>query len=98
MLPSNYYVGDNLELLRQLQDDSCDLVYFDPPYNTGRDFSDFKDRYPSMASYRDNFLKPRLVECKRIPKNTGNIVVHVDPTISHHVRILMDDIFGFKSL
>ena len=96
MVPNDYYIGDNLELLKQLQDGSCDMIYFDPPYNTGRDFSDFKDQYPSMLAYRDSFLKPRLIECRRVLKKTGNIIVHVDPTISHHVRLLMDQIFGEK--
>ena len=93
-----FKVGDNLQLLSELEDQSIDLVYFDPPYNTGRDFSDFKDQYPSMESYREDFLRPRVQECKRVLRSTGNIVIHVDPTISHHVRLLLDDIFGEKKL
>jgi len=30
------HFGDNLELLRSLADDSIDLIYIDPPFNTGR--------------------------------------------------------------
>ena len=91
-----YHVGDNLELFSELQDNSIDLIYFDPPYNTGRDFSDFNDKYDSMLSYRDQFLKPRIEQCRRVLRKTGNIVVHVDPTVSHHVRILLDAVFGEK--
>ena len=93
---NNYHVGDNIELLKLMPDGYVELIYFDPPFNTGRDFKDFKDQYPSMSSFRDDFLKPRLQECKRVLKLDGNIVIHVDPTISHHVRILLDDIFGEK--
>jgi len=91
-----YKVGDNLDLLSELDNESVDLIYFDPPYNTGRDFSDFKDKYPSMQSYREDFLRPRVKECKRVLRTIGNIIIHVDPTISHHVRMLLDDIFGEK--
>jgi len=32
------YYGDNLEILRSyIEDESADLVYLDPPYNTGND-------------------------------------------------------------
>jgi len=32
------YYGDNLEILRRyIEDESVDLVHFDPPYNTGND-------------------------------------------------------------
>ena len=65
---NNYYVGDNFELLKVMPDGYVDLIYFDPPFNTGRDFKDFKDQYPSMSSFRDDFLKPRLQQCKRVLK------------------------------
>jgi len=32
------YYGDNLEILRRyIENESVDLVYLDPPYNTGND-------------------------------------------------------------
>ena len=91
---NKYMVGDNLALLSSLEDKCVDLIYFDPPYNTGRNFGDFKDSFPSMKYFREEFLKPRIIECKRVLKKTGNIVVHVDPTISHHLRLLLDEVFG----
>ncbi len=36
----------------------------------------------------------RLVEMKRILKNTGSIYLHCDPTASHYLKIIMDQIFG----
>ena len=30
------FLGDNLELMRRLPDGCCDLIYLDPPFNTGR--------------------------------------------------------------
>lgn len=96
MKANEYYVGDNLELFSKLEDESVDCVYMDPPYNTGRDFGDFLDKFESMQYFRDNFIRPRIVECYRVLKKDGNLIVHVDPTISHHVRLVMDDVFSEK--
>lgn len=89
-----YCVGDNVPLMRDLcADQSIDLVYTDPPYNTGRNFGDFDDRFDSMATYR-SFLHDRIAQCHRVLKETGTCVIHVEPRVSHHVRIVCDEIFG----
>ena len=36
VLEQGIYLGDNLDLLRRLPDESFTLVYADPPFNTGR--------------------------------------------------------------
>ena len=36
----------------------------------------------------------RLLEMKRVLKNTGNIYLHCDPTASHYLKGLMDAVFG----
>jgi len=35
-LKGRIYFGDNLEVLRSLKDESVDLIYIDPPFNTGK--------------------------------------------------------------
>ena len=92
---NQYKVGDNLEILNQ-ENISCDLIYIDPPYNTGRDFGDYNDKWTTMDDYYKNFLYPRLKKCHEILKNTGNIVVHVEPKNSHWIRKALDEIFGEK--
>lgn len=87
-----YQVGDNLVLLKQLGENTIDLIYFDPPYNTGRHFFDFDDKFKSKKEYID-FIRSRIQECFRVLKPTGTLVVHVEPRISHHFRTLCDDIF-----
>lgn len=32
------------------------MIYFDPPYNTGRNFFDFDDKYKSLEDYK-TFIK-----------------------------------------
>jgi len=38
-------IGDNIELLKSISDDSIDMIYTDPPYNTGRNFHHFNDNF-----------------------------------------------------
>lgn len=90
---NKYYINDNLLLLKQLNDSSIDLIYFDPPYNTGRNFYDFNDKFNSKEDYL-SFMKERLIECHRVLKNTGSVVIHIEPKISHHFRLLCDSVFG----
>jgi DNA modification methylase len=50
----------------------------------------------SMMAYL-SMMAPRLVETKRILKDTGTIYLHCDPTSSHYLKLLMDAIFGVDS-
>lgn len=40
------------------------------------------------------FLHPRLVEMRRVLTDTGSLYVHLDHHAVHHVRLLLDDVFG----
>jgi site-specific DNA-methyltransferase (adenine-specific) len=39
-------------------------------------------------------MAPRLVELRRVLKESGSIYLHCDPTASHYLKILMDAVFG----
>lgn len=39
-------------------------------------------------------MTTRLVEMKRVLKRTGSIYLHCDPTASHYLKVIMDQIFG----
>lgn len=43
------------------------------------------------------FLGVRLIEMKRVLKDTGSIYVHLDPTASHYVKGIMDAVFGARN-
>lgn len=45
------YNGDCLECLFDIQDESIDLIFADPPYNLGKKFGDFIDTWPSDRHY-----------------------------------------------
>ena len=39
-------------------------------------------------------MAPRLLELRRVMKQTASIYLHCDPTASHYLKLLMDGIFG----
>lgn len=102
ILSKGVVLSDCLEFLRNIPSMSVDLIYLDPPFFTqkehkltsrkGEEYS-FSDCWESREAYL-NFLRERLIEMHRVLKETGNIFLHCDNNASHHLRILLDDVFG----
>lgn len=137
------YYGDNYEVLRRyVKDESVDLIYLDPPFNSRQDYNvlfaekDGSQSSSQIRAFEDTWewnidaqrsfemvvegggrvadalrafktflfnsdmmaylamMAPRLVELKRVLKETGSIYLHCDPTASHYLKILMDAVFG----
>ena len=40
------------------------------------------------------YMSQRIVEMRRVLKDTGSLYLHCDPTASHYLKILLDEIFG----
>jgi site-specific DNA-methyltransferase (adenine-specific) len=67
------YHGDAIEVLRsEISNASVDLIFVDPPYNIGKKFSQFEDRWPSDVEYA-NWAYKWIDECTRVLKPTGTI-------------------------
>ena len=138
------YYGDNLHILREyIADESVDLIYLDPPFNSNANYNvlfretggqqsaaqitAFEDTWhwslESESAYQDvvrnasgklpdllqamrqflgqndmmaylTMMAQRLVELRRVLKDTGSIYLHCDPTASHYLKLLMDSVFG----
>lgn len=90
------YCKDNLKLLKELPDESIDLIYCDILYNTGRKFKDYNDNLgtPQQAI---EWYKPRLIEMKRVLKETGSIYLQCDCNLVHYLKVEMDKIFGINN-
>ena len=43
------------------------------------------------------YMAPRILEMKRVLKDTGSIYLHCDPTMSHYIKLMMDAILGRKN-
>lgn len=76
---------------------SIDLLYADPPFNTGDTQSDrsgsYADRFESTAHYIA-WLRERLAATLPALKPSANILIHVDWRTSHRVRVLLDELLG----
>jgi len=69
------YWGDALEVLsHEITDHSVDLVFADPPYNIGKDFSGFPDRWESEEAYAE-WCYSWLDLCIRKLKSSGTLYV-----------------------
>lgn len=68
------YQGNCLDVLSGIEDSSVDLVFADPPYNIGKTFGEFRDRWPSDESYAE-WCCEWLRLCLRKLKDTGSLYV-----------------------
>lgn len=87
------YCRDNLEVMKQIDDESIDLIYCDILYGTGRNFKDYQDIKSDKETVY-SFYKDRFQEMHRILKSDGAIYIHCDTNIQHYIRYLLDSIFG----
>ncbi len=95
--------GDCLEIVRSLAAETVDLVYVDPPFFTQKTHSlvtrdrsttfQFSDEWNSRTEYLE-FLRLRLKEFRRVLKMTGSLFFQCDTNASHHIRCLLDEVFG----
>jgi site-specific DNA-methyltransferase (adenine-specific) len=140
------YFGDNLEILRNHEyfpDESIDLVYLDPPFNSKKDYNilfkenggveseaqikAFTDTWRWTQTAADTYhevvtkgplkvaklidalhdaigsndvmaylvmMTARLIELHRVLRPTGSLYLHCDPTASHYLKLVLDQIFG----
>ncbi len=100
------YHADNLDVLNYLINDKqvcgkVDLIYIDPPYNTGGAFEtrDFKHAYNDNYTTEGyvHFMQVRLKLLHSLLSEKGSIYVHLDSNMVFHIKILMDTIFGEKN-
>jgi len=89
-------LSDNLELMAEMQDNTVDLIYCDILYGTGRKFKDYQDLKPKREIIEEHYI-PRIKEMHRILKDTGSIYLQMDTKISHWIRCILDDIFGYDN-
>ena len=141
------YYGDNLDILRaHIPDESVDLIYIDPPFNSNQAYNvifsetDGSSSQAQIQAFEDTWrwgetteqayhelivtaphllvemiksfrgfltetnlmaylvmMALRLVELHRVLKPTGSFYLHCDPTASHYLKIILDQIFGVQN-
>ena len=141
------YYGDNLDILRNhIPDESIDLIYIDPPFNSNQAYNvifsetDGSSSQAQIQAFEDTWrwgetteqayhelietappllvetiksfrgfltetnlmaylvmMALRLVELHRVLKPTGSFYLHCDPTASHYLKIILDQVFGVEN-
>jgi len=102
--PMNLLIeGDNyhaLSVLNYTHKGKIDIIYIDPPYNTGKGKEwKFNDQWiDENDSYRHSkwlsFISKRLILAKKILSTKGVIFISIDDNEYATLKLLCDDIFG----
>lgn len=96
--------GDNLEALTTLSythEGKVDVIYIDPPYNTGNKDFVYNDSFvDDEDSYRHSkwlsFMSKRLRIAKRLLSDRGVIFISIDDNEQANLKLLCDEVFGEK--
>lgn len=94
--------GDNfhsLSVLNYTHGESVDVIYIDPPYNTGNKDFMYNDKFvDSDDGYKHskwlNFMEKRLKLAKNLLKDNGIIFISIDDNEYSQLKLLCDRIFG----
>jgi adenine-specific DNA-methyltransferase len=98
--------GDNyhsLSLLQFTHKEKIDVIYIDPPYNTGNKDFRYNDHFINKEDqYRHskwlNFMEKRLELAQNLLKETGVIFISIDESELSQLKLLCDKIFGESNL
>lgn len=91
----------------ELPRESIDVLYADPPFNTGKTKASparaalkgragdaaYVDRWDTMTDYIA-WLLERVVSTLHAMKPSGVIAIHCDFRACHHIRLMLDDLLG----
>ncbi|MBP3709275.1 MAG: site-specific DNA-methyltransferase [Treponema sp.] len=104
--------GDNYPALKCLLADwkhSIDMIYIDPPYNTGSNMLTYNDtrflkmfpdgtraprNHPARHSVWLSFMYRRLLLARELLAQNGCMFISIDDTEYARLRLLCDEIFG----
>jgi len=96
-----YIEGDNLEVLKLLQDSylgAIKMIYIDPPYNTGKDFV-YKDNYKdNLANYMEQTNTTNAVNSEASGRYHTNWLNMMYPRLKLARNLLTDDGVIFISI
>ena len=97
--------GDNLEALTALSythAGKIDVIYIDPPYNTGNKDFIYNDSFVDKEDgYRHSkwlsFMNKRLIIAKNLLADKGVIFISIDDNEQAPLKLLCDEIFGERN-
>ena len=101
-------LGDNLEVLKSLPDNSVDLCYIDPPFFSNRNYAviwgdkgeirSFEDCWDGGVDTYINWMYKRVEQIHRILKPTGSFYLHCDWHAQAELKVyVLNKIFGVQN-
>lgn len=98
--------GDNyasLKLLEKTHKGKIDIIYIDPPYNTGNKDFIYNDKLVDCEDgYRHskwlNFMYKRLTLSRSLLRDNGIILISIDNNELCNLKLLCDEVFGEQNL
>ena len=97
--------GENFHVLQALRSThygKVDLIYIDPPYNTGNDDWIYNDRHVDASDRAKSskwlsFLERRLIIARDLLAPTGVFIAAIGDDEHHRLRMLLDQVFGAEN-
>ena len=96
--------GDNLASLLAMREsgEKVDVIYIDPPYNTGNEFV-YNDKIVDKEdSFKHSkwlsFMEKRLKVARDLLTDEGVIFVSIDDNEQANLKLLMDEVFGEENV
>jgi adenine-specific DNA-methyltransferase len=98
--------GDNLHALTALtftHENKIDLIYIDPPYNTGNKDFIYNDHYVDKEdSYRHSkwlsFMHKRLQIAHKLLADDGSIFISIDDNEYPRIVMIIEELFGKRNV
>jgi site-specific DNA-methyltransferase (adenine-specific)/adenine-specific DNA-methyltransferase len=96
--------GDKSQVLPALMPEfahSINLIYIDPPFMTGRDFTSgtqlaYSDKWDNDLDIYLQWLYETLVDLHRLLAQDGSLYIHLDWRATHYAKVILDEIFGSR--
>lgn len=88
-------VLDALTATGELNPGEIRLCYIDPPFGSGKRFGHYHDTLAEAAWL--SMMRDRLAAMKPFLSRDASVWVHLDETMSHKARVVLDEVFGSQA-
>lgn len=87
-------LGDCLEIMSNIEDNSVDMCFADPPFNLEKRYTSYKDQRPD-EEYLE-WCKKWLLEMVRVTKPAGSLFVHNIPKWLTYYASILNELAYFR--
>lgn len=81
------YLGDCIEIMNNISEESIDLIFADPPFNIGLEYDNYVDKksYDDYYKWSENWI----TACYRILKKSGSIYIAIGDEFAAEINIIL---------